>query len=369
MHVSEFTGDSAMRIRKLFSTPNGNQALASAIDFLKNHENDIIDRRLRQVLVIIKNHAEDFDAACQINIEWIGDDTVERLKSFHTFGDDTDKEITDLAASIFRFITEFDLSVRNELSMEFRAFLDAVIEDIDRFAGTARDQIEFARNNMAAAIVKRIVNTEEFGSLRNIESIATTVESKIDGWNDSLDASEKKATQLSEVLESHTRTFNFVGLHQGFSDLADKIEIELKTAQRQMFAFGVFLLVPSLLELYLISSKKLDIDNFSVPILIATFASVVALTLIILYFFRIALRKADSSRIQLTQIRLRMSLCRFIQSYADYSAEIKSKNGIALEKFESLIFSGIVSSEEKLPSTFDGIDQLAALAKSVRGGS
>jgi len=35
------------------------------------------------------------------------------------------------------------------------------------------------------------------------------------------------------------------------------------------------------------------------------------------------------------------------------------KNTGALEKFESLIFSGFTSNSEILPSTFDGMDQIA----------
>jgi hypothetical protein len=62
-----------------------------------------------------------------------------------------------------------------------------------------------------------------------------------------------------------------------------------------------------------------------------------------------------------------MSLCRFIQSYADYSIDIKEKNSEALSKFEAIIFSGLVGSEDKLPSTFDGIEQLTAFAKSITG--
>jgi hypothetical protein len=60
-------------------------------------------------------------------------------------------------------------------------------------------------------------------------------------------------------------------------------------------------------------------------------------------------------------------LCEFIQSYADYSANIKKQDSSALEKFENLIFSGVVSEPEKLPSTYDGLDQLADFIKSIKG--
>lgn len=67
------------------------------------------------------------------------------------------------------------------------------------------------------------------------------------------------------------------------------------------------------------------------------------------------------------QLELRKALCQFIQSYVDYSTVIKKQDSAALEKFESLIFSGVVSDPEKVPSTFDGLDQIGALLKNVRG--
>jgi hypothetical protein len=63
------------------------------------------------------------------------------------------------------------------------------------------------------------------------------------------------------------------------------------------------------------------------------------------------------------QIELRMTLCQFIQNYADTSKELKKNNEEAFEKFESLIFSSIVSSDENIPTTFDGMEQLASLVK------
>lgn len=66
------------------------------------------------------------------------------------------------------------------------------------------------------------------------------------------------------------------------------------------------------------------------------------------------------------QIELRQSLCQFIQSYADYTKEIKENNAGSLEKFENLIFSNILSTPEKVPSTFDGLEQLANLMKELK---
>lgn len=71
-----------------------------------------------------------------------------------------------------------------------------------------------------------------------------------------------------------------------------------------------------------------------------------------------------------------MALLQFIQSYVDFSSEAikqlaSSKNAgggqaFSLEKFEQVIFSGLVSGETDLPSTFDGLDGLAKIIEKVK---
>ncbi|TOP14721.1 hypothetical protein CGH22_22460, partial [Vibrio parahaemolyticus] len=93
----------------------------------------------------------------------------------------------------------------------------------------------------------------------------------------------------------------------------------------------------------------------------------ISMELILIYFFRIILMNYRSTKAQIMQIELRQTLCQFIQSYAEYASEIKSKDATSLEKFENLIFSGILSDPEKLPSTFDGLEQIGKLLKNVKG--
>jgi len=69
---------------------------------------------------------------------------------------------------------------------------------------------------------------------------------------------------------------------------------------------------------------------------------------------------------QLLQIDLRKTLCRFIQHYSEYSSKLKKDDPESLNKFESLIFSGIISDEGNIPSTYDGIDQFTKFIKSLK---
>jgi len=96
------------------------------------------------------------------------------------------------------------------------------------------------------------------------------------------------------------------------------------------------------------------------------FVPAFTLTLIFIYYFKICLNNFSSVKAQIMQIRLRMSLCQFIQSYADYAKEIRSEDGNPLGKFEDVIFSNIMGSEEKMPATFDGLDNIASLINAIK---
>ena len=95
----------------------------------------------------------------------------------------------------------------------------------------------------------------------------------------------------------------------------------------------------------------------------------ISMEVILIYFFRVILINHKSVKAQLMQLELRQALCQFIQSYAEYSSKIKEQDSAALEKFENLIFSGILANSEKLPSTFDGIEQLGGFIKSMKSSS
>ncbi len=61
-----------------------------------------------------------------------------------------------------------------------------------------------------------------------------------------------------------------------------------------------------------------------------------------------------------------MTLCQFVQSYAEYSKKISKDGPKLLEKFESIVFSGIKMDSKELPGTFDGLDQVTEFLKQLR---
>lgn len=348
----------------LFNTPDSIQRLTEAAALLMADSGNGKQYQLGQMLRIILSNAADFDENCQVNINWIGDKFLEYVRKLKN---PNDPNISLLSTVTYRFLVEYDMSVKNDLSMEIRTFMSSVLDSAASFSDESRMQLEYARQEMPIAMLKRMLNSDEIGSLRNVSSIAYTMEKKIEDWNTKIEKSEEQATKLGEVLEKHTQAFNFVGLHEGFNDLSKHITRELRFAQVGIAVFGVLVLFPSGLDLWMAQVKEFDFSKISLYTLVAASVGTLTMTLLFLYFFRIALRKADSCTAQLLQVRLRMSLCRFIQKYAEYSTGIKEKNPDALAKFEALIFSGIVGTGDKLPSTFDGLEQLSVLAKSIRG--
>ena len=169
---------------------------------------------------------------------------------------------------------------------------------------------------------------------------------------------------MKDKLDEYKIAFNFVGLHQGFSELASGKKNEARWLFWSLLGLGGLILAPLIVEVLFALGVGLREPNVGYLLL---FVPLVSIEIVLIYFFRVVLLNYRSVKAQIMQIELRMTLCQFIQSYADYSAKIKAADSVALEKFESLIFSGILSDPEKLPSTFDGISQVSSFIKSIKG--
>jgi hypothetical protein len=353
-----------MAATELFHTPEMDRMLRDASVILTASQANGLGNSLGRALRSVSQNAASFDELCEINRTSIGSGLVGRVQSVLDIQDE--QTIYALSTSIYRFISELNLAMPDDLPPDLRNFIRVVDLNVERFPSHMAEEIQWAKRDMPTVILKRILNSSAITSLRNIPDFSSNVEKTIKGWEAKLEESEKTASRLEEALAKHTKEFNFVGLREGFSELAKSVGKGLIVARLCMVVFGIFALVPSMLELWFLSHGDVNLLKTENSIIALTAIGTISCTLLMLYYFRIALRKADFCTAQITQIRLRMSLCRFIQSYAEYSGPIKEKNPDALSKFEAVIFSNIVGSVEKLPSTFDGIEQLSALAKSIR---
>ncbi|MDH3002025.1 hypothetical protein A1D28_01790 [Pasteurella multocida] len=195
------------------------------------------------------------------------------------------------------------------------------------------------------------------------EHIENKISSKKEELDKFINEKENTVRQLANILEEQKTAFNFVGLSKGFEDLLQKKNCSKCWTFRFLILTGMALLITPLGYVYSLFHLPDLAQNTELWKQVIPF---VGLEVIFLYFFRVILNHYNSIQTQIMQLELRQSLCQFIQNYADYAKEIKEKDSASLEKFENLIFSSILSSPDKVPSTFDGLDQLANIVKEMR---
>ncbi len=336
-------------------------ALNSSEKFERERNNHIC-----LVLSAMENESEQWDKHCQISIRVIGDSFVKRISTENTTF--TKEWLDSLCALCFHFLYEFFLSTKNNLSMEYEDTRLFVAEDIDFFEPEAKKWIQHAIREIPAMIVKSIVNSDGIENIKDFSAVSTKAEKLKKDWDAELTEREERVNVLKDILLKQRGEYNFVGLSKGFSKLAEKKKAEAKLLFISLIQMGIFLLVPLIIGfLVLMIAKQYAQYEYLTTDHLMLVIPLFSMEIILIYFFRIILLNHRSVKAQILQIELRQTLCEFIENYADYSVEIKAKNPNALEKFENLIFSGILSNPEKLPSTFEGWEQISEIMKNIKG--
>lgn len=311
----------------------------------------------------MESKPDQWDELCQINIQWIGDQFINRLADEE---EELAKErLDDICSMCFRFLFELYLSMKNDLAMEFETARRFVFNNVDLFEHNAKEQIEYAIRDMPINIFKAIANSDAIVSLKDFNAISAKAEKLKDDWNEVLAEREARVESLKQSLAKYENAFNFVGLYQGFDELATEKKVERDGILVWLRILSVLIVSPIVAELIFV---YLHLDNITAVrdgLLVSIFPTI-SLVAIAVYYFRVLLFNYKSVKSQLLQIDLRKTLCRFIQNYSDYSSEIKKKDSSSLDRFESIIFSGIVTDDGSLPSTFDGIDQIGKLIKAAK---
>ncbi|WP_243373417.1 hypothetical protein [Geotalea sp. SG265] len=324
--------------------------------------------RNKHISLILNNmfrNAGQWESYSSVNIGWIGRHFVSDL--LDEKATQSKEAIDDIYAICYRFLLELYLTMKSDLALEYEEARRFATQNLECFSANARRQIEFATKDMPIGILKSLINHENIESIINFNSTIENAKNLKKDWDNELELKLKEVEQLKNNLEQYKSAFNFVGLFQGFDDLSTEKKAEKRSLLWCLNGLGMLVILPVAFEItYILSNiEKLDQLKGSLIILLMPTLSLMA---ILIYYFRILLMNFNSVKSQLLQLELRKTLCRFIQNYVDYSTEIKKKDKESLAKFENVVFSGLVMSDEKLPSTFDGIDQLAALIKSVKSG-
>ena len=333
-----------------------------------NLENKNLLQRLktsRNIIEYIYNNPEGWDEKCRFNIKHIGDQFLATLNNFDS---DNIEQINYIYCYVYRFLNEFDFFIGSgkELGFEVRLLKNRIEEDsLDGMSQMERSQMTYAALFMPANIVKEFVNNQNIESFKEFNQKTNEAVELKNKWEKEIKEKEQEIDAIRKNLEEYQVGFNFVGLYQGFENLNGEKENEEKKLFWSLIAMALVILIPLLVEVGisfagLYKNQALSFDRFVVIL------PLLSIEIILIYFFRILLHNYKSVKVQRMQIQLRQTLCQFIQSYADYAMKIKKVDSTALEKFENLIFSGVLENAEKLPSTYDGIEQIGKIFKTLK---
>lgn len=329
---------------------------------------EAVARHLERFIDILLSNAEAFDRLCTVNIAWIGRKFMTDMQSLSGANPPDNTRLLIVFASAYRFISELDFCQKEELGEDLRLFRQFADDNLASFPTDIQRQIIYANYVMPSRIAKHLLHHPNVTDVRKLEEVLQAANQQTQEWKTEIEQREKEATQLRNQLDEITATFNFVGLVDGFKNLEKKKSSEKLLAFWALIALGLVAVAPLVYELYFVWHRLEDIAKHKDTLIFAV-PALLALEVLLIYFFRVVLAHFRSLKAQLLQLQLRMALCQFIQSYADYAAKIRKQDANALEKFESLVFSGLSANEDSLPTTFDGTEQLAKLVKSLRGGA
>jgi len=334
---------------------------------LSEQTDDHVSRLLdvcRETISAMESDPEAWDERCSFNIDHIGKPFLEALRDFDY---SKPRIIERLYIFCYRFICEFDFFVGpgSQMSMNLLSLKEKVQDNPGWLSEPMRYQIFQSSYLMPVNMLKSFVNNEGVLAFKNFVQTKNEAESLRQDWDKDLSSRQAAVESLRDKLKEYEIGFNFVGLYKGFSDLARQKVIESKWLLGWLVVMGVAIITPLVFEAFFVATNK---EVFSVLSLENVFLALplISIEIILIYFFRVILMNYRSVKGQVDQIELRKTLCQFIQSYSDYSGKIKKNDFVALEKFENLIFSAVLSDPGKIPSTYDGFDSFGDLIKNIK---
>ncbi|WP_323641364.1 hypothetical protein [Pectobacterium carotovorum] len=311
--------------------------------------------------VILKSmfsNADDWDKYTSFNIREMSGNLNELLE----FGGTDDNSLNILFSTLFRFLMEYSFKIDFELGPPLSEVKFFAIKERGEFNGTALTRIDFSINILPFYLMREKYQSDDVKHFIKAAESEGSMKELMTSWNKKIETQTKKVEALSTILERQEIAYNFVGLSKAFNNLLIIKRVESRNALAYVIILATLALLPLASEFFYFLSIKDDvkIDQSKLALLIPA----VSITAIMVYYFKVSLSNFQSIKSQVVQIELRKSLCTFIQNYSEYAEDMKDKE--SLRKFENVIFSNIMPSEDKIPSTFDGVEQIAKLIESVK---
>lgn len=357
---------------EIFSKKDTKDKIKKAIEAIENFRtsDELLERvasNTRLCLEFMLENHEYMNSNCKNNINWIGDNFehyLERLGTKSIFEYDEEENILyEVFTCCARFFFEIRVSTANPLPSRVIQLTDFISNNIEKFPKEAKNSLVYSQQMMSIDIIKQLLTTS---GLDNILEFKSAVHNSIElkrNWDKEIKEKEDNLSRLSGIAEGLTSRFNFVGLHEGFRALHEEKTLELKINKRNVALLGSIAIAPIAIQICIIFMSKATSAQPNIHLISLS----LGLEILLFYFFRIALQDLKETKNQIVDIKVRMTLCQFIQSYSDYSSEIKKKNKEALERFEKIIFSKLHGDPSKIPSTIDGVDQITDLVKQIKG--
>lgn len=330
-----------------------------------SHLNNIIVYLVSLTKAVIRN-PKTFDECCQSNIDWIGSSHIAAINTCITKSLNEEVILVEeIFANFYRFLNELEFSRHSDLSHSLYSVKLFVEQSFGQFNEAAQKQLVYANYLMPASILKKIVFSEEIKDFRDFSVTATELRLLKKNWDHELERKRSEITTLQDGLSKIKTSYNFVGLVKGFESMASIKEDERRNTLTSLFTLGIIMLLPILFNLIHVIKHSGNLKEIKE---LMYFLAPISLTLevILFYFFRIVLVNYRNTRSQLLQLSLRVTLCQFIQSYSDYSVQIKKQDPAALEKFENLVFGNFAADTDQLPNAFDWAEQLSKLANAIK---
>lgn len=245
----------------------------------------------------------------------------------------------------------------------FRSAVDKIILVDDPYY----KYIDFAKNDLNLQIIQDMLKVSKIKSLNDLDEKILEAKTTLNQWDEKLADREKAVVDIELKLKNIKQQYDFVLLNKGFKDLYEQKKINLEHIRDGYGNFGALLILTPVVVLIILIIFFIIFGKEVVEYLIYIVPPVTTFMIMMFYFARVMLQDKRALQSQMIQIELRMALCQFIHNYAEETESLHKKNEKAFEKFESLIFSPIVSSDDNIPSTIDGIDQLVRLVQTFKG--
>lgn len=322
-----------------------------------SQKNIFVIEFLRAFLNRVMQAPSVFDMHCKFNIEHIGNQFLRRFASLNLT---QEAEIDEIVSLAYRFTLELQLVSPGALGEDLDRCVQVLHEH--KFSASAQSQLKYAEHQMILSVVTSYLHHPGMVDLRQLPAAIERSEKERLLSEQMLEEQNVRVSALREALEKYEAAFNFVGLYDGFKKLRAQKISEGRLGLAWLCVLGMLMLSPFAAKFAFVLFPPADIK-----LDVYTYLSVLGFEFVLAYFFRVGLHGYRAVKAQLIQIDLRMALCQFIQNYAAYAKDVRKDSPELLDRFDQLIFSGIVNSESAIPSTFDGLDQVANVLDKLKG--